>query len=472
MRLLACIILWITYIAASAQNAGTHDFHKERYAIEDPTNNWVLDMVDSLRFNTDLCNTCLSPPTFKRYVDESGQVLYRLRYACDNKSSVIRIYDETGEPVTHCIIEGDIRDCNDFEAYTNFTFSDDILDIWSCKRGFNCVAKDRLGLFRAFEIEASGSPCHDKIRELSTDDNFVTYQWQSQEGVISNFDMVSINYTGQYHLMVSDQDGCSTQKQEQIHVYEEKEIIVDGDRILCEDEHTELSTSGFASYVWSNGDTTDHTIVDQPGSYKVYTTSDIGCIDSLAIEVVGVPERDINIEAGEDLFYIDQVIPIHLEMEGWSTEDIKEITWSSTGELSCDDCPNPFGKFGGDSDIQVMIEDRYGCFYIDDITVSPAGVYKDVYGANIFTPNGDGENDLFRLRSLQGAATVHNLSIYNRWGVPIFEVGQHMINDERYGWDGTQKGEPAPPGVYVYIAKVEFVDGSTQTLTGDVLLVN
>jgi len=47
-----------------------------------------------------------------------------------------------------------------------------------------------------------------------------------------------------------------------------------------------------------------------------------------------------------------------------------------------------------------------------------------------------------------------------------------MINDETFGWDGTTNGAPAPPGVYVYIAEVEFVDGSRKKITGDVLLVN
>jgi len=441
-----------------------------KYSIDEPDNFWVLEMVDSLRHETSLCSDCDSPPTFKRYVDKYGDVLYRLRYACDQRNSVIRIFDERGEPVTHCLVIDGVKDCNDFEAYSNFTFSPDLLDIWSCKRGFNCEAKDRLGLWRSYEINASGSECRDKVRELSISSDFERYSWYSSEGVISDEKEVPISYTGQYDIQVTDADGCINKKGEMIHVYQEKSIPVEGDKILCEDEITQLRSAGWEAYKWSNGDTTDHAVIEEPGSYQLEVTDELGC--KINFEVVGVPERDVHIRAGEELFYIEQVIPVSLELDGLDYEDIKSISWTSTGDLTCDDCPTPFGKFEGDSDIQVLIEDRYSCFYEDDITVEPVGVYKDVYGANIFTPNGDGENDLFMIRSLDGAATVHYLTIYNRWGVPLHQVGLHQINDENFGWDGHNDGEPAPSGVYVYVAEVEFIDGSRQKITGDILLVN
>ncbi len=472
MKFTSCI----TYVAVMLC-LSTYAFSQEtgdnlKYSIDEPDNFWVLEMVDSLRHETSLCSDCDSPPTFKRYVDKYGDVLYRLRYACDQRNSVIRIFDERGEPVTHCLVIDGVKDCNDFEAYSNFTFSPDLLDIWSCKRGFNCEAKDRLGLWRSYEINASGSECRDKVRELSISSDFERYSWYSSEGVISDEKEVPISYTGQYDIQVTDADGCINKKGEMIHVYQEKSIPVEGDKILCEDEITQLRSAGWEAYKWSNGDTTDHAVIEEPGSYQLEVTDELGCKDSINFEVVGVPERDVHIRAGEELFYIEQVIPVSLELDGLDYEDIKSISWTSTGDLTCDDCPTPFGKFEGDSDIQVLIEDRYSCFYEDDITVEPVGVYKDVYGANIFTPNGDGENDLFMIRSLDGAATVHYLTIYNRWGVPLHQVGLHQINDENFGWDGHNDGEPAPSGVYVYVAEVEFIDGSRQKITGDILLVN
>lgn len=61
---------------------------------------------------------------------------------------------------------------------------------------------------------------------------------------------------------------------------------------------------------------------------------------------------------------------------------------------------------------------------------------------NVFTPNGDGINDLFISANDVRPGT---LSIYNRWGQ---EVHQGPIAN---GWDGrTSGGEPCAAGVYFY----------------------
>jgi gliding motility-associated-like protein len=65
---------------------------------------------------------------------------------------------------------------------------------------------------------------------------------------------------------------------------------------------------------------------------------------------------------------------------------------------------------------------------------------------NVFTPNGDGINDLFIPIKTQ---QINNLtfSIYNRWGNQIAEIKPNMI-----GWDGKNGGESCPEGVYFWLA--------------------
>lgn len=65
---------------------------------------------------------------------------------------------------------------------------------------------------------------------------------------------------------------------------------------------------------------------------------------------------------------------------------------------------------------------------------------------NVFTPNGDGTNDEFRVvyRSL---AEFH-CWIYNRWGHLVFQW-----DDPAKGWDGTINGKPAAEGAYYYIIR-------------------
>jgi len=73
----------------------------------------------------------------------------------------------------------------------------------------------------------------------------------------------------------------------------------------------------------------------------------------------------------------------------------------------------------------------------------------DIVVPNIFTPNHDGTNDLFRLSS-QGDSIAKKLHmvIYNRWGAEVYKT------DDAIGepWDGkTPFGSTASTGVYYYI---------------------
>jgi gliding motility-associated-like protein len=67
---------------------------------------------------------------------------------------------------------------------------------------------------------------------------------------------------------------------------------------------------------------------------------------------------------------------------------------------------------------------------------------------NVFTPNGDGNNDVFTIKN-SGVKEL-NLTIYNRWGTRIFDGS--VVNNG--GWDGkTNKGNMASDGTYYFVLK-------------------
>ena len=68
---------------------------------------------------------------------------------------------------------------------------------------------------------------------------------------------------------------------------------------------------------------------------------------------------------------------------------------------------------------------------------------------NTFTPNGDGQNDLFRPYPFCFVESI-DLQIFNQWGVLVFST-----NDPQINWDGTQKnGQPLPDATYYYTCTV------------------
>ena len=63
---------------------------------------------------------------------------------------------------------------------------------------------------------------------------------------------------------------------------------------------------------------------------------------------------------------------------------------------------------------------------------------------NVFTPNGDGRNDVWRIKS-QSLKSFHAI-VFNRWGRVVYE----WRNPDE-GWNGKVSGKMATPGTYFYV---------------------
>ncbi len=83
---------------------------------------------------------------------------------------------------------------------------------------------------------------------------------------------------------------------------------------------------------------------------------------------------------------------------------------------------------------------------------------------NIFTPNGDAENDYFNIGHNYPPEN-YSLKIFNRWGNIVFET--HKIDDN---WNGKNKGKCCNSGVYYYVIQYEN-KGKTETVKGFIQLM-
>lgn len=89
------------------------------------------------------------------------------------------------------------------------------------------------------------------------------------------------------------------------------------------------------------------------------------------------------------------------------------------------------------------------CSVADSLNIKTMDSFLDV--PNVFTPNGDGVNDEFRVayRSL----SEFTIWIYNRWGRLVYKG-----TDPGRGWDGTINGRPASVGTYYYVINAYGAD--------------
>ena len=99
------------------------------------------------------------------------------------------------------------------------------------------------------------------------------------------------------------------------------------------------------------------------------------------------------------------------------------------------------------------------------VNFCPDSLEPQIYIPNIFTPNGNGDNDEYKL-STQNIKNL-NAEIYNRWGIRI-----NSFTGTNGYWDGTTiAGEKAPEGIYYITINADGMDKKTYHYSGYVQLV-
>ena len=144
--------------------------------------------------------------------------------------------------------------------------------------------------------------------------------------------------------------------------------------------------------------------------------------------------------------------------------------WSPAADLSCADCMNPVATPKQTTTFKVNVSNTFGCEAEDDVTIRVACDNSQVFLANTFTPNGDGNNDRFYAQG-RGLSVIQQFRVYSRWGELLYEARNIQPNDENWGWDGTYKGEQLKPDVYVYIIDATCYNGTPMQLEGDISLI-
>ena len=132
--------------------------------------------------------------------------------------------------------------------------------------------------------------------------------------------------------------------------------------------------------------------------------------------------------------------------------NVSAYSWTPGTTLTCDDCQSPIATPNVTTTYIVNVEEN-GCVASDEVTIT-IDYEIIIYVPNAFTPNGDGQNDIFIPIISDIDPNQYEFMIFNRWGELIFE-SQHPSQ----GWDGYHKGVPAPDGTYVW--KVSCKEVST-----------
>ena len=108
----------------------------------------------------------------------------------------------------------------------------------------------------------------------------------------------------------------------------------------------------------------------------------------------------------------------------------------------------------------VEAETPAGCLAMLDV---PVNVIKALKPAAIFTPNGDGFNDLWEIGFVNQFPNAQ-VTIFSRWGRQVYQSTQYQ-ND----WNGRLNNEPLPIGTYYFV--VDLSAYNRKSVTGSVTIM-
>jgi len=201
------------------------------------------------------------------------------------------------------------------------------------------------------------------------------------------------------------------------------------------------------------------------GQYLVEVEDANGCISSSYVFIHPYTELTVSLGQDETVEYGDSLMLQVLSSVPFNFLD--SVYWEG---IDCPNCPNVMVAPIATSSYSITVVDSLGCQASDALQVV---VKKDFryYIPNSFSPDHNGINDSFTIYSGPQLVRILEFHIFDRWGEPVFTYFNLPPNDPSYGWDGTYRGKALNPGVFVYFAILEFVDGSTKLVEGDVMLM-
>jgi gliding motility-associated-like protein len=139
-----------------------------------------------------------------------------------------------------------------------------------------------------------------------------------------------------------------------------------------------------------------------------------------------------------------------------------EYSWSPTSGLSNPNSGMPFASPDTTTTYYLSVVDNFVQQSTDSVTVFVEECEESLilFVPNIFSPNGDGNNDI--LYAYSTLIRELDFSIYNRWGEEVFHS-----NSLQKGWDGKN----AETGVYVWQVKATLITEKQIERSGNVSLV-
>lgn len=303
------------------------------------------------------------------------------------------------------------------------------------------------------------------------------FKWHTAQGRIldgATTENPLIGHHGLYYYEVTDLlNGCITIDSVMVHLADLLQLNIDLIGPTC------TSTNGKIVFLSGEGGTPPYVyhllgdiyvpgdeVLIGPGRYEILLSDQNNCKIDTLLEVISIDPLythhldTIKIPYGEkELIVLNFSRPI---------EEIAEVRWiPSFGIQQGADLSEWILNPKEDTEYMIYAMTHDECQSISRLIVFVIQEDK-IFMPDAFTPRDrNGINDrFFPMESDRDVKIVRKLEIFDRWGGKLFISENFPVNDGRYGWDGSYRGQWVQPGEYIWRLEIELLTGQILLLHG------
>jgi gliding motility-associated-like protein len=285
-----------------------------------------------------------------------------------------------------------------------------------------------------------------------------TYKWY-KDGILINgvtTSQLGVTTPGVYTAMLASAAGCESPAANSITItliQQPKADFTIGSNNACINvsvpftSNSTTANSGTVHYLWTDGQGQTSTaasasfLFTQAGTYNVKLKLTPQLCPALA-DSMTKPVTITQAVAGIRNPSMDVAVSVGTTLQARTLPNAT-YQWTPARYLVSSNVPNPVTFAAEEQEYLIRLTVPNGCVTIDTLLVR-IHPNATAYLPNVFTPNGDGQNDVL-MPTLVGVKQLRYFRIFNRWGKLMFETFNIGI-----GWDGRYNGVLQPMETYTW----------------------